>query len=358
MTLIEHLSTVAAVWCEEIFVSKTAPVQQQYVAEFLLYPLEQQILTQDSIQLGLDDSGASLSSMLIQVSLYFVLCMHLVVTGLFTSLILLIKGISFRLEVSRADSIRRDGMRAAEAVAHIFGQTLSFDELHQEENNSNESKEVVAKSEPKKKTKEKKSKVMRPKPIALLVVDPDAEVFSDESSSESNDSSSESGSEYSNNSDSSWGEDSLEPYRMDDDEEDLRRVPRPRSLRDCVAYLLTNNEDREAFDKHEAALQELPTLISSRPLDLMDVVPTLVRVLLHMEDKFNMDGFSEHRWDSLMACAVEAPVETCFKLVEEMKGHVSLGTRLEALSVIGCSAEELSGTTSLKERRQIKEENR
>jgi hypothetical protein len=66
-----------------------------------------------------------------------------------------------------------------------------------------------------------------------------------------------------------------------------------------------------------------------------------------------MNGFMENRWDSLMACAVQAPVDTCFKLVEEMKGHVSLGTRMEALSIIGCAAEELSGITASEGQRRV-----
>ncbi|KAL7508783.1 hypothetical protein ACHAXN_005861 [Cyclotella atomus] len=312
---LEHLSVVASIWCEEVFVSMTSPLQQQFVTEFLLYPLQQNILTQEGIELGLDDSGASLASMFIQ-------------------------GVSSRLEVSRAESIRRDGMRIAEAVASVFGQTLNFDDLRPRE-------ELVENDVvPKQKANKKKAKHTPHKSKPQATVEPNALYFSDESVSST-------GCSESDCDASSWGEDSLKSYEKDDDEEDLCRVPRPRSLRDCVAYLLTNDEDREAYDKHEAALQELPSLISSRPLDLMDVVPTLARVLLHMENKFNMDGFIENRWDSLMACAIQAPVDTCFKLVEEMKGHVSLGTRLEALSIIGCTVEELSGVTASEKQRQV-----
>jgi hypothetical protein len=64
---LEHLSAVASIWCEEIFVSITPPLQQQFVTEFLLYPLQRDILTHESIELGLDDSGASLASMFVQV---------------------------------------------------------------------------------------------------------------------------------------------------------------------------------------------------------------------------------------------------------------------------------------------------
>lgn len=255
------------------------------------------------------------------------------------------QGISLRLEVSRAESIRRDGMRIAEAMADIFGQSLSFDELHLPQE-SEERPEVYPESKPGKKSKTKNRKRLMHTPESPLMIDPGAEHASRSRKSETL--ASESDSECMSDA-SSWGEDSLEPYKIDDDEEDLRRAPRPRSLRDCIAYLLTNHEDREAYDKHMAALKELPELVSAKPLDLMDVVPTLVRVLLHLEDKFNMDGFLENRWASLMACAVQAPVDTCCKLIDEMKGHVSLGTRMEALSIISSAAEDLAGFTSLRE---------
>ncbi|KAL7485992.1 hypothetical protein ACHAW6_011587 [Cyclotella cf. meneghiniana] len=333
-SFLSHLLTVAAVWCEEFFVTRTDPLQQQYVTEFLLYPLEKQILTQKDMQLSIDGSDVSLAGMLVQ-------------------------GVSSRLEVSRSESIRKDGMRVAEAMASVFGQPLCFEELHPPEDLV-ESTDASMTDCKKKATK--KTKRIRREPKVPVIVDPDAEYFSDDSnSSENHDSSSQSESDNSEGNesmsdDSSWGEASLRPYELDDDEEDLRRVPHPRSLRDCLAYLLTTHDDTVAYDKHRVALQQLPALVSSNPLDLIDVVPTLVRILLHMEDKFNMDGFLENRWESMMACAVQAPIETCSRLIEEMKGNVSLGTRLEALSILACSAEELSGVIrSTKRRHEIKE---
>ena len=76
---------------------------------------------------------------------------------------------------------------------------------------------------------------------------------------------------------------------MNDDKEDLRRVPRPHALRECLAYLLTSENDDLVFDKHHAALTQVADIVvASQPLDLLDVVSTLVRVLMFMEDKFSM----------------------------------------------------------------------
>jgi hypothetical protein len=79
-------------------------------------------------------------------------------------------------------------------------------------------------------------------------------------------------------------------------------------------------------------------------LDVHDVISTLVRVLLHLEDKFNIEQFAEKRWDSLMALGVNAPVEMCLLLVGEMRGNISLCTRLDALSLLKGIAQDLSGT--------------
>jgi len=145
---------------------------------------------------------------------------------------------------------------------------------------------------------------------------------------------------------------------MDDNEEDLRRVRRPRSLRECFAYLIENENETLAYDKHESALMELPAMVSSRPLDLVDMTPTLVRILLHMEDKFNMENFVQMKMNSLMAFAVHAPIETCLHLVNEIGENVSLGTRLEALTVLGGMAQELSGLSELRNRQELQSKQR
>jgi len=225
----------------------------------------------------------------------------------------LVQGITLRLEVSRAESIRIDGMLIAEAMSSIIGQSIRFDELHpsdegQERVEGDRAKYgVVQKNSERKRTKTKKHRAKK-KPLTL---DPDAEYVSDaEDSFDSGDVSShgdslESDGSSSCSSNSSWSEDSLEPYVMDDDEEDLRRVRRPRSLRECFAYLIENENETLAYDKHESALMELPAMVSSRPLDLVDMTPTLVRILLHMEDKFNMENFVQMKMNSLMAFAVQ-----------------------------------------------------
>jgi len=295
------LFTVASVWCEDVFIERTDTLQQQYVTEFLLQPLESKQLSPDDLQKGLEEEGTALATLLVQ-------------------------GVSLRLETSRSESIRLDGMRVAESLASTLGQHLQFDELHPPAANKDSGDEVTDVMEKKAKLHKKKQNLL------IQVVDDDTYEKSDDDTSQS--------------STSFWGEDSLQPYVMDDDEEDLRRVPRPRTLRECLAYLLVADKEDLAYDKHYAALSELTTIITSQPLDLLDVVSTLVRVLLFLEDKFSIDQYHVKRWDSLMAFGIHAPFETCMVLVREMKGNISLGTRLESLALLRGIAEELTGTAS------------
>ncbi len=315
---LSHLCTVASVWSEDVFVSRSDVLQQQFVTEFLLYPLSQHLVSQEDIQKDITDDGMSLATMLV-------------------------RGVTLRLDISLSQPIRMDGMRIAESMASLLGQNLRFDELHPaSEDTMDEKEESKEEADPKK----PKSRIgrNRMKPTKQVMIDPDAEYFTDESDSSTSQSEISVGSSM----DSSWEEeDSLDAYLLDDDEEDLRRVALPRTLQDCFAYLVAPDSDNLACDKQQAALAELTRLVESNPFDLIDMTSTLVRVLLHLEDKFGSSTFADKKWECLLAFGIHAPLDTCVQLVEEMKGCVSLGTRVEALSIISASAERLSASPNL-----------
>jgi hypothetical protein len=321
--LLPNLFAVASVWCEHVFITRTDTLQQQYVTEFLLHPLEWKQLTQDDLQKEVSDDGTTLAAVIVQ-------------------------GVSLRLDVSRSESIRADGMRVAEALASLLGQALRFGELHQSDDTDAELiVEEASKKETKGEEKKRKNEKRAPKRRGLVVVDPDALVPFDSDSSDSS-SQCDSSTSYTDGGDSSdsassWGEDSLQPYDLDDDEEDLRRVPRPRNLRECLAYLIASENDDLTYDRHQSALTELVPIVAAQPLDLHDVISTLLRVLLHLEDSFNMDQFSAKRWDCLLTLGLHAPYETCVHLIGEMKE--SFPIRLEGLFLVRSIAQELSSIT-------------
>ncbi len=315
---LSHLCTVASVWSEDVFVSRSDVLQQQFVTEFLLHPLSQHLVSQEDVQKGITDDGMSLATMLV-------------------------RGVTLRLDISLSQPIRMDGMRVAESIASLLGQHLHFDELHPDSEDIVEVKEESEEeADPNKEPKSRKGR-NRMKPTRQVMIDPDAEYFTDESDSSSSQSEVSDGSSMN----SSWDEDSLDAYSLDDDEEDLRRVALPRTLQDCFAYLVAPDSDNLACDKQQAALTEIARLVESKPFDLIDMTSTLVRVLLHLEDKFGSSTFADKKWDCLLAFGIHAPLDTCVQLVEEMKGGISLGTRVEALSIIAASAERLSASPNL-----------
>ncbi|EJK65649.1 hypothetical protein THAOC_13470 [Thalassiosira oceanica] len=216
---------------------------------------------------------------------------------------LLVQGVSIRMEVSLSDSIRVDGMRVAQAMAMVLGKQLDFDEL---------------------KEKEKSCGPMASCDRAITSVHDDT--LSDESDD-----------------DSSFGE-QFRPCGVDnDEEEDLQRAPRLTTLRDCVLNLLTSENDALAFEKHSRVLSEIESIVNNNPLDLADVGQTMMKILLHLEDKFGIDAFTEKRWTGLFALGAALPMQMTAQLVDECKGNVDLGTRLEALAIISAVAQDLAG---------------
>ena len=318
---LSHLSTVASVWSEDVFVSRSGVLQQQFVTEFLLCPLRQNLISQGDFQRGITSDGTSLASTLVQ-------------------------GVTLRLDISLSQPIRVDGMRIAEAMASLLGQHLRFDELHPAIEETMDGKEEETKVDQEKKPRKGRNRAIRR--TRQVMIDPDAEYFTDESDSSSSQSNGSS-------MNSSWGEeDSLEAYSLDDDEEDLRRVALPRTLQDCFAYLVAPDSDNLACVKQQAALMELARLVETKPFDFIDMTSTLVRVILHLEDKFGLSMFADKKWECLLAFGIHAPLDTCVQLVEEMKGGVSLGTRVEALSIIAATAERLSVSPNLAQSSQTK----
>jgi len=216
---------------------------------------------------------------------------------------LLVHGVSIRMEVSLSDFIRVDGMRVAQAMATVLGKQLDFDELKE--------KEIGCGLSPS--------------------CDPAiTSVHEDTSSDESDDALS--------------FDDQFQPCGVENDkEEDLQRAPRLTTLRDCVHNLLTSENDALAFEKHSRVLSEIESIVKNKPLDLVDVGQTMMRILLHLEDKFGIDSFTEKRWTGLFALGAALPLQMTAQLVDECKGNVALGTRLEALSIISAVAQDLAG---------------
>ena len=318
--LMKHLADVAMVWSESSFVNNIDNSRQRHVSYFIIY----------AIGFMEKNSTRSLQQMAVQE---------------------LIPGVSNRLKVSE-ESCRIDGMRVAEQLAPILGQTLNFEELDgvRDENTSKNTTDLTdetnkgvecpnKKDERLSRSRKRENRSKTPKEL-----DPDEDYNSD-SSSCSNNSSVGGDSAYS--SDSEWDEEGLLSLEIRDDEEDLRVVPRPKYLRECLDLLRADGDDHVTVCKHEAALKELPCLVRNLPPDLADFASSLARELLYKENKFDLPNFVELRLAAL--CALAA----CeFAAVEFLEGQLfvadaHLGTRMDILQVIKNTANELSGQLEL-----------
>jgi hypothetical protein len=314
----------------------------------------------------------------------------------------ILEGVTCRLE-STLEDIREDGMKVAQLFARHLGQELVFEELKDMGYDSND--EIVSSADtplppiglgplhqaqhgqqgdsslsgnyeqkegtsttPSTKRKGKMAREIEKKEPKPRVLDPDAEYFSDDSDSDDDDETDEIGGEEnsleSNNTDhnddnssaSCWeGDDDLVPYNLEDDEEDLRETPRPLSLTECLTLLRAVETEETAYSQHEAGLQEVSSLVRSRPADLPDLSVPLAVQLLRMENKFNLPDFSKMRHNALCSLTVEEPMLVGQRLIAELYEDAGLSDRLNVLAALNEAAMELCGDKTLRESRVVKE---
>ena len=131
-------------------------------------------------------------------------------------------------------------------------------------------------------------------------------------------------------------------YDLTEDTSDLRKVPLPRYLRDALE-LLRKQDERENV---EAALEQLDTLVRSRPFDLPDVAADLVAMLQQVATTVYCENkaLDARRRAALVSVAVECPDVAAPLLIRSFYGSsLTLMGKVEVLEVLIAAAEELSG---------------
>ncbi|XP_064415200.1 telomere length regulation protein TEL2 homolog isoform X2 [Latimeria chalumnae] len=133
-------------------------------------------------------------------------------------------------------------------------------------------------------------------------------------------------------------DDELTPYDMSADTE-LKKSRAPVYINDCLE-VLTTSEDPE---KVEVTLMVLEGLIRKNPSATKEVSMELVKVLLHLEDRYNVEGFLHLRQGSMVAATVVDTVPVTQFLTTEFYGiNYSLRQRMDILDVLAVAAQELS----------------
>ncbi|GLE04761.1 hypothetical protein PINS_up013740 [Pythium insidiosum] len=132
---------------------------------------------------------------------------------------------------------------------------------------------------------------------------------------------------------------SLEPFDLEDDEEDLQ-PERPRYIKDLLLGLNAEDDNRE---KVEAALAEAEALMRRKPKDLHFRAKDVVVALLRLEDKFSTPDFLQQRARALAAAAALAPHQTIPYLQSQaLEREQLLQSRLDSLQAMVVAAQELS----------------
>ncbi|XP_071796537.1 telomere length regulation protein TEL2 homolog [Asterias amurensis] len=133
-------------------------------------------------------------------------------------------------------------------------------------------------------------------------------------------------------------DDDLEPYDMSQDVQ-TSQVKTPMYIRDCIEGL-TTKENRELT---EASLKVAEKLVRARPDDLKEVSVAFVKVLLHLEDIYEIDDFTILRHSAMVAATVHCPVMVSeFLTTEFYDRNYNIRQRLDMLEVLAAAAQELA----------------
>ena len=140
-------------------------------------------------------------------------------------------------------------------------------------------------------------------------------------------------------------DDDLEPYDMSHDREETK-FPEPHYIRDLMDMLANGGESGEAdeFERIRTALAVGERLIRQQlGRDHASLTRQLLSILLHLQDKFDMDDFLDLRFRSMTAAVVSQPREAAAYLTQEFYAeNYSIIQRLDMLRVINAAAREIS----------------
>uniref|UniRef100_A0A3P8SEQ0 Telomere length regulation protein TEL2 homolog n=1 Tax=Amphiprion percula TaxID=161767 RepID=A0A3P8SEQ0_AMPPE len=139
-------------------------------------------------------------------------------------------------------------------------------------------------------------------------------------------------------SDTNMSDDELTPYDMSGDQEMSQASP-PRYLRDCLE-ILRSSEDGVRV---ELSLRVAESLVRRNAFAAREISVQMSKVLLHMEDKYNIIGFLGLRQATMVALTVTDCIPVTQYLTTEFYSlNYSLRQRLDILEVLTVAAQELS----------------
>ncbi|KAL1914373.1 uncharacterized protein VTP21DRAFT_8953 [Calcarisporiella thermophila] len=151
-------------------------------------------------------------------------------------------------------------------------------------------------------------------------------------------------------------EDSLVPYPMEDEDEDVKesqrgkpkakRIKKPVYIGELLVYLRAHEDP----DRLELGLREAEGLIRQKAgvgTELGELAVELARCIIGLQDNYDFEEFSSCRQAALIALIVSAPEIAVPYIVEQFFAkEYSLGQRFVILSGLVAGAKELAGVDS------------
>ena len=140
------------------------------------------------------------------------------------------------------------------------------------------------------------------------------------------------------------------PYDLDDEEERDSNSYSPKHLRDCIDGLIASDDP----PKTEGSLKALQKLINAGLDDLEDVSVELVKLLLHLQDKYSTDKFCELRHNAMVSVTIRSPQQIACYLTEEFFApNYNLQQRMDMLNVLADAAQQLSAPAEVTKMRAV-----
>ncbi|XP_066924697.1 telomere length regulation protein TEL2 homolog isoform X1 [Clytia hemisphaerica] len=121
---------------------------------------------------------------------------------------------------------------------------------------------------------------------------------------------------------------------IDENIQSVNGVQPPLYLRDCISGLLSNKDP----DRLETCLKALANLVRKEPGDLNDVANELLRILLHLENEYNITDFHQIKSESICLVTCKCPNQTSVYLCQQFfEENYSITQRLDILEAISSS---------------------
>ena len=145
-------------------------------------------------------------------------------------------------------------------------------------------------------------------------------------------------------------DDDLLPYDLDEEDDAGDVLKSPKYLRDCIEGLVTSEDP----SKTEATLKNIEKIVSASLDDLEDVCVELVKVLLHLQDRYSTDRFYELRHNAMVSVSVRCPQQvSCYLTEEFFAPNYNLQQRLDMLNVLADTAQQLSSPSEIQKIRSV-----